>query len=340
MIFFPQSNHRSGSNYGVQSFATGTQQGIGIGYSAYVTGFGNTANWGLNATVSGSPTGWLGAANYGVYATVSGAANTNFGIYAQASGATGSDWAGFFAGNVYTTGSYQSSDAQLKDNITTFDGGIEKINLLSVKSYIYKTDEFNHMGLPKGLQVGLIAQELEKVFPGLVATAIQPDFDPITQEPGDRFVEFKAVNYTGLIPVLIEAVQELDADRKERESRIARLESELDELRKRMEEITQSSERIGVDGSNNKESLSFKLFQNSPNPFGNKTTIRFYIPYDASNATLKIFNSQGRLVHTEESLADGYGHIDIDGAELTVGIYIYSLVVDGQKQTKTFYITK
>jgi hypothetical protein len=45
---------------------------------------------------------------------------------------------------------------------------LEALAGLSVHRYQYDTEQFPHMGLPHGVQVGLLAQELEQVLPGLV----------------------------------------------------------------------------------------------------------------------------------------------------------------------------
>jgi hypothetical protein len=65
---------------------------------------------------------------------------------------------------------------------------------------------------PGAEDAGVIAQEVEAVFPALVATS--PD-------------GYKRVNYTGLIGVLIEAVKELKAKADALEKRIVELEARL-----------------------------------------------------------------------------------------------------------------
>lgn len=66
------------------------------------------------------------------------------------------------------------------------------MNLRGV-SYKWRTNEFPENGFDEDEQYGLIAQEVEKEFPILVKT----------DENGD-----KAVNYNGMIPVLIETIKE------------------------------------------------------------------------------------------------------------------------------------
>jgi hypothetical protein len=63
----------------------------------------------------------------------------------------------------------------------------------------------------KKQKIGVLAQDIEKVFPELVS-----------ESKG-----VKSVNYQGLVPVLINALKEQDSKMKEQESRIERLEKLL-----------------------------------------------------------------------------------------------------------------
>jgi hypothetical protein len=82
------------------------------------------------------------------------------------------------------------SDERLKSNIETLDGGLEKI--LSMRGVTYIRND-NEEG---GQQVGVIAQEIEKILPQVVLTA-------------DDEMGTKSVDYSRLTAVLIEAVKEL-----------------------------------------------------------------------------------------------------------------------------------
>jgi hypothetical protein len=66
---------------------------------------------------------------------------------------------------------------------------------------------FDGMSLPQGESIGLIAQELKKVFPELVS---QEAYRPSPQKGAGRTeaTSYQAVNYTRLVPVLLKAVQE------------------------------------------------------------------------------------------------------------------------------------
>ena len=72
-------------------------------------------------------------------------------------------YAGYFAGNVYATGSYSSSDARLKKNIAPLADALP--TLLKLKGVTFEWNRPEDYGNQTGTQRGFIAQEVEKVFP-------------------------------------------------------------------------------------------------------------------------------------------------------------------------------
>lgn len=173
----------------------------GASYGVYANGYNESGN---------SAYGVYGVANnlYG---------NISYGIYGYATGGATTIYAGFFNGNVYSTGTYLPSARQLKTNIKDLSlSSLEKLNQLKIKSYQYNTNKFDFMNLPKGNQVGVIAEEMETIFPELIKKTIQPEADENLVKEGierpHNEVEFKAVNYTGLVPHLVKAVQELNEE--------------------------------------------------------------------------------------------------------------------------------
>jgi Chaperone of endosialidase/Head domain of trimeric autotransporter adhesin len=83
----------------------------------------------------------------------------------------------------------QNSDVRLKENIKTISNGLQKIISVNGYNYYWKTD-----GRDNQLQAGVLAQEILTVMPELVT------YD-------DKGV--LSVNYSGIIPYLIEAIKEL-----------------------------------------------------------------------------------------------------------------------------------
>ena len=83
----------------------------------------------------------------------------------------------------------QVSDVRFKKNIQPLNHSLEKITQLNGYSYNWKDEQRN-----KDLQTGVLAQEVQLIYPNLVKTDINGNL---------------SVNYIGLIPVLLEAVKEL-----------------------------------------------------------------------------------------------------------------------------------
>ena len=213
----------------------------GYGGEVGVTGFADLMGSGSRRGIWGY--GSNGTNNYGVYANAFLGTNT-YGVYASGNSGTGSNWAGYFVGDVYTSGSYQASDRKLKSDIIHLIGALSIINQLNPSVYIYKTNEYQQMHLPDGLHYGLMADEVEKVVPGAVKKAIQPaQFENHDEQDGKKLtdeVEFNVVNYIEMIPILIAAVKEqqvLIEALTVKAQKIDRQQQEIDELRKLVEEL-------------------------------------------------------------------------------------------------------
>jgi hypothetical protein len=101
---------------------------------------------------------------------------------------------------VNSNNSYGSlSDIKLKENIVDATPKLEKLNQVRVVNYNLKCN-------PEQKQIGVIAQELEQIFPGMVEES--PDRDA---EGNDLGTTTKAVKYSVFVPMLIKAIQEQQA---------------------------------------------------------------------------------------------------------------------------------
>lgn len=100
------------------------------------------------------------------------------------------------ANNVFVTNdivtAYSVSDERLKENIIKIENPLEKMDEINGYTFNYKSNG--------ELTTGVIAQEIEKVLPGVV-------FD-VSDETGT----FKAVRYGNIVGLLIEAIKELKAE--------------------------------------------------------------------------------------------------------------------------------
>jgi hypothetical protein len=97
------------------------------------------------------------------------------------------------------TGTWGSiSDAKLKENIVDSTPKLDKLNQVRIVN-------FNLIGSEQK-QLGVIAQELEQIFPGMVEETVDKD-----AEGNDLGTTTKAVKYSVFVPMLIKAIQEQQA---------------------------------------------------------------------------------------------------------------------------------
>ena len=131
------------------------------------------------------------------------------------------------------------SDLRLKKNITALEPSLEKILRLRSVRYDYKTEPEAPAG--HGKNIGVIAQELEREFPELVST------DQNT---------YKGVSYAMLSPILLKAIQELKAQKDSEINSLlqknAQLQTQVDEMRREIDEIKQLLSQSVVSGGDKK----------------------------------------------------------------------------------------
>ena len=290
-----------------------------------------------NPTNTGRAFGVLGSAgnstsgyNYGVFGTVGGSnngagvvgtINDNKDVYVPGM------YAGYFVGNVRVTGTVTaqnltSSDSRLKENVSSLSRKKTKTlnsvismnpveyNLKQVytessggdsvrvqkKMYDEKSQQFQKK------HFGLIAQELKEIYPDLV------------YEEDDGYL---SVDYTGLIPILIQSIKELR--------------EEIDNLRditvQATNGITPSDEDLRSAGN----SLRPFLYHNAPNPFKERTEIKFFVPENVKTAQINIYSIQGALLKEIRISQRGEGTHVIYGSEFSPGVYLYALFADNRQ---------
>lgn len=278
-VFGMAGNSSSGYNYGVFGTTYGSQYGAGI--------VGTTGN---NRDV-----------------------NISSGLYA-----------GYFVGNVYVSGTLTgnpvvNSDKRFKKNIAILDTKSTLKNVLEMSpveynmQQVYVKSKGDSAIVEKGLfdeksqmfqkkQFGLIAQDLQKMYPDLV------------YEDANGYL---SVNYIGIIPLLIESIKELNAEIEN------------------MKLIGNSSspykvQSTGLVPTNNNIS-SASLYQNNPNPFSQSTQIKFYLPSAVNSAYLCIYDLQGKQLKQMVISERGNSSKIISASEFSPGIYLYALMADGKE---------
>lgn len=105
-----------------------------------------------------------------------------------------------------------ASDLSFKQDVVPFGSTLDKLARLTPVHYRWRADEFPERHFGRGLTYGLVAQDVESVFPDLVTT------------DGDGY---RAVNYSKLPLLTIQAVKELKAENDALRARTEALEARL-----------------------------------------------------------------------------------------------------------------
>lgn len=210
--------------------------------------------------------------------------------------------------NIQVANVYNYSDERAKTNINTINSGLNTILNLRPVSYNWKNNNeivsrvatlgSDSVAQPLGpndgkLQYGFLAQEVEQVLPDAVET----------DDDGN-----KLINYTAIIPLLVQSIQELQSLVSEQSATIERLNNQLNGAN-------------AIDNSN-------KIISCTPNPTSGHTTFEYAISEKANVANITISNLIGDL---EKSILCPLNSSSVseDLSDLRDGIYIATLSVDG-----------
>lgn len=237
-----------------------------------------------------------------------------------------------------------TSDARLKEEIEPLENSLDALSSLSGVSYRLKprkipdyaidpeTERLLEMDGRKSdndlfaqyyaeeaqgeRQYGFIAQEVQKIFPDLVHTG--PD-------------GYMSVDYIGVIPLLVNAIQEL-------RGRLEKVENSEEETPSTSNSAPTDN---GIEGSALLgERVAEVLSQNDPNPFSSDTRIGYNLPDGTQQAAIYIYDLQGKQVKRLNVDARD-NSVTLQGGDLQAGMYIYSLIADGKElASKKMILTK
>lgn len=183
----------------------------------------------------------------------------------------------------------------------------------------------------KGTQIGLAADQLQALVPQAV-------MDPATEQKVDeegnlRKVEGdKMVNYSTLVPVLIKAIQEQQERIEQDAQTTAQLMEQIAELQEAVTALQDGKQsKKTIFENSGQESDKGMLFQNEPNPFGESSNIRYFIPEGTTNASLELYGIDGKQIKRIPIEGTGMGQITINASELPSGVLsYYTLIINDQ----------
>ena len=291
--------------------------------NSYGTSTPNIGVWGITGgTASGYNCGVAGSVGNSYGVGVYGTSGSSLGYVGYGCYAGYFDGPTYVAGTITATQVLTSSDRTIKENIIPlheeegFGATLEKLSSINVVSYNYKKQDTGNgaaepqrrLGETEQKQhFGVIAQELQEIYPNLV------------EKGQDGLL---SVNYVELVPLLIQSIKELKA--------------EVSALSGKGEEIQAKA----MTGSHQASVSTNRLFQNNPNPFRENTVIRFSLAADATDAAICIFDMTGKQLK-RIPVNNHQEAVTVNGQELGAGMYLYTLLVDGQEvDTKRMILSK
>ena len=246
-----------------------------------------------------------------------------------------------FKKDVHTSGVFVQSDERFKENVEPITDVLSSLDNLEAVSYTLKNDlaksreavasidaltekaqrdkeaydKFCAENENGSERFGFLAQNVKEVFPELVHT----------DNTGYMYVD-----YIGLIPILVQSINELKA---------------------KVEELTaeKSDEETPLMGAPHQASQSeleaslgaAKLYQNAPNPWSSETVIRYSLPQNVAKADIYIYDMQGAQLKCIPAQGRGESQVILTARDLKAGMYLYALVADGALvDSKQMILTK
>lgn len=164
-------------------------------------------------------------------------------------------------------------------------------------------------------QYGFVAQEFAEIFPELV-------------EYNEKTDEY-SIQYTALIPLLVEGLQELKMENQRLTEQLSQLSSS----------VLDKNNNIENDPTLNNRPV---LYGNRPNPFATTTEFFYFIPESSTDAYIAVLDMQGKMIETLPCKERGVkGKISYSAPNLADGLYLYSLIVDNEEiATKKMIVKK
>jgi trimeric autotransporter adhesin len=229
-----------------------------------------------------------------------------------------------------------ASDRRVKNNVSEDVSGIDFIKLLRPVTYNIDIHKVNSIyGYPTkkdslGNVIGIDTMywegkyDVEKIrYSGFISQEVDSaaqivgyDFSGV-----DKTGPLMSLRYAEFVVPLVKAVQELILRQDSLISIIATMKG--------------ASERF-IGGNNNPSTdivlsgNSAILYQNMPNPFGDGTIIKYFVPENSNSASIIFYDEFGTEIKNVELPNKGVtAELNLSTLNLASGMYAYSLIVNG-----------
>ena len=259
------------------------------------------------------------------------------------------------------------SDARIKDNVNENVPGLAFIKELRPVTYHYNVNRQNKLLGISNDKDRDSKYDIEKIqFSGFLAQDVDAAANKIgyTFSGVDKSGKILGLRYAEFVVPLVKAVQEqqeeieklqntneINEDVKALQETVVKQEALINDLMTAMQNQKaetdalilqmaqfdidlqkcclhhQESEPAGSTTLNDKAHLA----QNFPNPFNQRTIIKYYLPQSADQVQIRISDIRGKLIKVVEVHEKGYGQIEFEANLLAPGTYVYELHVGNER---------
>ena len=210
------------------------------------------------------------------------------------------------------------SDARQKENIVNLSDALKTVLKLQgvkydiKKEYSYDASKITDQEIIDAYEkdrknkIGFLAQDVYTILPEVVTY--------------DESEDAYGISYSKVVPVLVEAI-------KEQQAQIESLQSQVTSLTSLSSDFKAAS--TNLEPTLDPLDISSDLFQNAPNPFSDETTIKYFLGENVNDASIFIYDMTGKQLKAYKLHHIGSGEINIYGGEFQAGMYMYSLISNG-----------
>ncbi len=314
------------------SYSDNTFYGYHAGNST--TGDGNTFT-GKSAGVTNTTGTYNTCIGYGADVNANNLSNAT----ALGNGAVVSNSGDIYMGNATingvrdVAGFFLTSDGRIKFNVQENVKGLDFIKKLRPVTYqidTKKVDDFLIQNMPDSIktkhQLGMdFSGSTSKVHSGFIAQEVEQAAQQvgfassIVHAPGNS-TDLYSLSYEEMVVPLVKAVQQLD-------STVTALQTQLN-----------ASQGARTTGSNNNPSTDVELvsknailYQNYPNPFGDGTIVKYFVPENSIAASIVFYDEFGNEIKNVALPNTGVtAELNLATMNLASGVYSYSLILNGK----------